>query len=309
MLEKQLLFILFILQTTCSPSARKLSERTLRKLDSLSVNTSAPWEPLRVTFEYVNDPNTQTRTFLDSIFSIAGVYFQKHLLIRRSSSSLTVTETIMSEFQGFIDLPSDMLSKTYDTDLVLIKCYQVFYVSTMNNDSDNTLASCAPIDLDSSTGRPVFAGILWNMAYSDPTTLTNVGFEAQLATAVHEMLHGLGFVSDLFSKFYDSVDGTVYTNSSSTDANSVILLQTPRVVAQAQKHFACSDITGVPMENEGGSGTAGSHWERALFYNEMMTGSDMVSSFAITDFTLQLLQDSGQYIQQLQILSIGLLHS
>lgn len=43
------------------------------------------------------------------------------------------------------------------------------------------------------------------------------------------------------------------------------------------------------MEQEGGDGTAGSHWERALFYNEMMTGNDMVSDFVLTDFTFQLL--------------------
>jgi hypothetical protein len=39
------------------------------------------------------------------------------------------------------------------------------------------------------------------------------------------------------------------------------------------------------MENEGGSGTAGSHFERSLFYNELMTGSTMTGNFIITDFT------------------------
>jgi hypothetical protein len=40
------------------------------------------------------------------------------------------------------------------------------------------------------------------------------------------------------------------------------------------------------MENQGGYGTEGSHWERVLLYNEIMTGSDMVQNFVLTDFTL-----------------------
>jgi hypothetical protein len=40
------------------------------------------------------------------------------------------------------------------------------------------------------------------------------------------------------------------------------------------------------MEDEAGLGTAGSHFERSLFYNELMTGSTMKDSI-ITDFTFQ----------------------
>jgi hypothetical protein len=46
------------------------------------------------------------------------------------------------------------------------------------------------------------------------------------------MIHGLGFVSDLFTKFYDSVDGTAYSNGgATTTADSIVMLFTPRVIA------------------------------------------------------------------------------
>jgi hypothetical protein len=36
---------------------------------------------------------------------------------------------------------------------------------------------------------------------------------------------------------------------------------TPTVVAEARKLFGCPSLTGVPLENEGGNGTASAHWE------------------------------------------------
>jgi len=43
------------------------------------------------------------------------------------------------------------------------------------------------------------------------------------------------------------------------------------------------------MENDGGEGTASSHFERTLLYNEIMTGSDMTGDIVFTDFTFELL--------------------
>jgi hypothetical protein len=63
----------------------------------------------------------------------------------------------------------------------------------------------------------------------------------------------------------------------------------------ARYYFDCDSIDGVPMENEGGSGTANSHLERALFNNEIMTGSDMTGDFLFSMFTFTILLDSGWY--------------
>ena len=49
------------------------------------------------------------------------------------------------------------------------------------------------------------------------------------------------------------------------------------------------------MENEGGSGTTESHWERALFNNEIMTGSDLSGDFIFSIFTFIALYDTGWY--------------
>jgi len=33
---------------------------------------------------------------------------------------------------------------------------------------------------------------------------------------------------------------------------------------QAMAHYNCSSLQGVEVENQGGSGTAGSHWEQRI---------------------------------------------
>ena len=53
--------------------------------------------------------------------------------------------------------------------------------------------------------------------------------------------------------------------------NGVTLLFTPKVLSYVRNHFNCPSLTGVPLENEGGQGSIGSHWEKDIFYNEYMT--------------------------------------
>ncbi len=38
-----------------------------------------------------------------------------------------------------------------------------------------------------------------------------------------------------------------------------------------QNHFNCSSVEGAYLENQGGSGSAGSHFERRIFYNEVIS--------------------------------------
>jgi len=50
----------------------------------------------------------------------------------------------------------------------------------------------------------------------------------------------------------------------------------------------------VPLENDGDSGSAGSHFEKTLYFNEVMIGS--TSTYMIySGFTWSVLADSGWY--------------
>ena len=75
----------------------------------------------------------------------------------------------------------------------------------------------------------------------------------------------------------------------------VTYLATPRVLAYTKFYFGCESATGLPMEDQGGSGTSDSHLERSLFLNEIMTGSDISGDIIFSIFTFKILEDSGWY--------------
>jgi len=74
------------------------------------------------------------------------------------------------------------------------------------------------------------------------------------------------------------------------------MIVTPRVKAFVNKHFGCTSgtIAGAPVEDNGGSGTAGAHWEKMFFFSEFMSGVQ-VTNPVISELTMALLEDSGWY--------------
>jgi len=49
------------------------------------------------------------------------------------------------------------------------------------------------------------------------------------------------------------------------------------------------------MEDEGGDGTAGSHWDRRIVPEDMMIGIDSMA-LGMTNFTLNFLEGTGWYV-------------
>ena len=69
---------------------------------------------------------------------------------------------------------------------------------------------------------------------------------------------------------------------------------TPKVVSWAKKHFNCSTIDGVYLEDEGGESTAAAHFEKLLFGNDYMTGEDNGNPI-LSGLTLAFMEDTGWY--------------
>jgi hypothetical protein len=155
--------------------------------------------------------------------------------------------------------------------------------------------------------------------------------ESHRATTIHEITHVLGFSSTLFSLFRDEngVPRTPRcpnaTGCSTTDtpgyppidpfterpaiSDSTVLLSsrrgatisylvTPAVQRVAREYFACPDVPGAEIENEGGPGSASSHFDLRVLLNEMMTPIDTSTigyPAVLSNFTLAVLEDSGWY--------------
>uniref|UniRef100_A0A914GTQ9 Leishmanolysin-like peptidase n=1 Tax=Globodera rostochiensis TaxID=31243 RepID=A0A914GTQ9_GLORO len=69
---------------------------------------------------------------------------------------------------------------------------------------------------------------------------------------------------------------------------------TERVRHEARTHFGCDRLEGAELENQGGDGTAMTHWEKRLFENEAMTGTHTQNP-VYSRITLALMEDSGWY--------------
>lgn len=115
----------------------------------------------------------------------------------------------------------------------------------------------------------------FNLNYLDTK---DSNFDMTVKTVIHELTHVLAFSSSLYSSFLD-VNGKKYDFKSmikkTTSKTGVAgtAMNTPNLVAVAKKHFNCASLDSVDLENDGSSGSAGSHFERMLLFNEVMTAS------------------------------------
>uniref|UniRef100_A0A0M3JY20 Leishmanolysin-like peptidase n=1 Tax=Anisakis simplex TaxID=6269 RepID=A0A0M3JY20_ANISI len=98
-------------------------------------------------------------------------------------------------------------------------------------------------------------------------------------------------LSELFTNFIQCSLDTVHHLRVS---HPVHMMVTPRVMQEVRRHFNCDHLEGAELENQGGDGTAFTHWEKRLFENEAMTGTHTQNP-VYSRLTLALLEDSGWY--------------
>ena len=151
----------------------------------------------------------------------------------------------------------------------------------------STLATASARVYQSGNGQP-YIGVVTinkNIDYSKPNS--DLYFKSIL---VHEFTHILGFSRFFFETYYHNI----YTAEDKYGINR-IYLNSSKLLAVAKKYFNCNDIQGVELEDQGGEGTAGSHWEARILLGEYMNGFAYTEEQVISEFTLAVLEDSGYY--------------
>ena len=194
-------------------------------------------------------------------------------------------------------------------------------VHTSDCADGSTLAYASTCQRDQND-RPVFgyANFCPDSLSTDPAL-----WVTQKSTAVHELLHAIGFSSTSFSLFrFDDgtprtprlADGlpadttvTCHDGSSRTNvqvsSNTIVVSQargtyvtqlvTPRVRSVARDIFGCQTLAGAEIENQPTTYSCyGSHWEQRNFMNELM--APVSSHTAVfSALTLAALEDSGWF--------------
>jgi Leishmanolysin len=68
----------------------------------------------------------------------------------------------------------------------------------------------------------------------------------------------------------------------------------PSVVEWARQHFGCPTLQGVPVENTGGQGTLGAHWDKSIAANDLMGPTDY-SNPIYGELTMKFIEGTGWY--------------
>jgi len=82
---------------------------------------------------------------------------------------------------------------------------------------------------------------------------------------LHEMSHVLIFHQAFFI-FLNMMKQEI------VNEEIIYYIKSPTVLEKAKLHFRCDSITGIPLENYGGIGSAGSHWESRYLLGDYMIG-------------------------------------
>ena len=196
-------------------------------------------------------------------------------------------------------------------------------IPTQHCHESNIVAYASYCQQENALNRPVagFANLCPDKLETDAQS-----FENLLATVKHEIYHALGFSVGLFG-FYRNTEGKPlvkrdkhglppYDNitklykwndkilkmvvrkkwsvSGGHKEHQVQMIVTPNVKREARDHFKCPDLEGAELENQGGEGTALTHWEKRVFENEAMTGT-YTQHPVFSKITLALMEDTGWY--------------
>jgi hypothetical protein len=159
-----------------------------------------------------------------------------------------------------------------------------------------TVAAASACDIDQKNFRPLLGRIGFN---PDQLHFTDkASFDYYIMVTLHELSHIFGFSRNLFEFFIDSNGRRLGIQNVVTEqvvnGRLVTMIKTPKVIEAAKKHFNCPFVKGVEVENQGGSGTAGSHWEARIMLGDYMIG-DTYEDMVMSEITLALFEDSGWY--------------
>ncbi|CAJ0588872.1 unnamed protein product [Cylicocyclus nassatus] len=174
----------------------------------------------------------------------------------------------------------------------------------------NTLAYAARCSLHPITHRPISGYV--NVCPDAFDAMQKNEMSRWLSTIKHELIHAFVFSTSHYRNFIGAkpevqktpipiVPGVIekFTRTDWEVAqgnipHDVYMIVTPKVRQEARNHFACPTLEGAEVENQGGSGTRGAHWEKRVFENEAMSGV-ATQVYAVSRLTLALFEDSGWY--------------
>ena len=246
-----------------------------RKLASSysAIRIMADYSNLRATSGISDSTIEQVKQLIDETCN----EFSKILEVVPIGTQLSIGEDNIKYSCDVDNIGSGYQSYFLFSDLVIFPTFD----STL---ATNVLAAAGMCMYLTESIRPIYGVLLINPNLSFSKRNTNLYMKNLF---FHELTHVLVFSPELFSSL-----GMMTTRI--FDGSFVSFINSPKVLTTARQHFNCTSLNGVPLENQGGSGSAGSHWEARYLLGDYMISSDYFDN-VISDITLALFEDSGIY--------------
>jgi len=249
-------------------------------------------ENMRIkAYYYVGNAPTAVKNVIQQQLMPAVIaYYEAALKVSRATAPIQYSNADAQECAK-VDAV-DSLKNGINADLVL-------FITGANEPEKGYVAYASACDIDPTTNRPVVGMINFNYAYGfDKDSFLT--YQTQIYTTLHELGHVLGFSSSLYPFFVDpttnkklGVANVVKTKTVNGYAGVSVLTLQP-LTDRLKTYFNCQELDGAYIEQEGGPGSAGSHFERRIFLNEFMTASDIIDC-RVSEFYLALLEGTGWY--------------
>ena len=339
---------------------------------------SANWESIRIELNFAGVDNTPItvlsaadKAYVKELMEQSKTWLQGALKVKRSSGKLVLADakrwSTVTTCGDTASIPSTYTTGGVDKDLVIF----VHASNATGCAGGQTLAYASHCRQDPQTDRPIAGSIQMCPVFAkkatkkDGTAKSDFDRDEDFHTALHEILHIMGFSDALWPFFRDDAGqpvtprcGANYlslppaaaaagiksggaatstyaasdfcctiihgngepparclyesmgwsyqtsdkiiatkpkTSALDTTGTARTLLKTPRLLARAREHFGCPTLEGVDVEDDGGSGSAGSHWDKRKMMNEFMSAAPSGNRNVKSEFTLALLEDSGWY--------------
>ena len=179
-----------------------------------------------------------------------------------------------------------------------------FYILyTSHSDNSNYAATSRSCHLSTRTNRPLIGMSNLNRNQIKTANGDVLVHEKNTNLIMHEFMHTLGFSATIYP-FFIGANGKTLKNHIKTiiyDGKQTTVLDVAPLTQRLRKFFGCAYLPGAIMENDGDS-SAPSHFEKKLFYSEIMSSGGCSSSpladasKRISEFSLAVLEGSGWYV-------------
>ena len=240
------------------------------------------YRPIKIVADYSNLKTTgsiksETLEKTKNLIDETCEEFSKFLKVQHEIINLDGYESLIKEQCELDSIDSNYANFLKNNDIIIFPSFD----STLGG---STLAAAGLCLYNSETLKPYVGVLLINPELSFSKRNTDIYMKNLL---FHEITHVLVFNPELMKAL-----GMTYTKI--FDGSFVTFIISPKVLTAARRHFNCTTLNGVPLENQGGEGSVGSHWESRYMLGDYMISTDYIDN-VLSDITLALFEDSGFY--------------